>query len=67
MQLGHRYELSAPLVASSTRSPTGLTPKQMLELGVFCCKYIADCRDDEVAPAPPLKGVVDDGTNVQLG
>jgi hypothetical protein len=47
MQRGYRYELVAP--AGRAFDPTfrpDLTPKQMLELGVFCGKYLTDCRDE---------------------
>ena len=47
MQRGYRYELSAP--AGRDFDPQfrpDLTPKQMLELGVFCGKYLTDCRDE---------------------
>ena len=43
MQQGYRYELSAP--AGRDFAPQfrpDLTPKQMLELGVFCGKYLTD-------------------------
>ena len=45
MQQGYRYELSAP--AGRDFDPQfrpDLTPEQMLELGVFCGKYLTDCR-----------------------
>jgi hypothetical protein len=47
MQQGYRYELTAP--AGRDFAPEfrpDLTPKQMLELGVFCGKYLTDCRDE---------------------
>src|SRR5208337_2177922 len=47
MQQGYRYELSEP--AGCNFDPPfrpDLTPKQMLELGVFCGKYLTDCRDE---------------------
>ena len=47
MQRGCRYVLSAP--AGRDFDPQfrpDLTPKQMLELGVFCGKYLTDCRDE---------------------
>jgi hypothetical protein len=47
MQQGYRYELSAP--AGRDFDPQfwpNLTPKQMLELGVFCGKYLTDCRSE---------------------
>ena len=47
MQQGYRYELSVP--AGRDFAPLfrpDLTPKQMLELGVFCGKYLTDCRDE---------------------
>lgn len=45
MQQGYRYELTAR--AGGDFDPgfrPGLTPKEMLELGVFCGKYLTDCR-----------------------
>jgi hypothetical protein len=47
MQQGYRYELSAP--AGRDFDPQfrpDLTPEQMLELGMFCGKYLTDCRDE---------------------
>ena len=47
MQQGYRYELSAP--AGRDFDPQfrpDLTPEQMLELGVFCGKYLTDCGDE---------------------
>jgi hypothetical protein len=47
MQSGYRYELVEP--AGRNFDPEfspDLTPKQMLALGVFCGKYMTDCRDE---------------------
>ena len=47
MQAGYRYELTAR--AGRDFYPEfhpQLTPRQMLELGVFCGKYMTDCRDE---------------------
>jgi hypothetical protein len=47
MQQGYRYEVSAPAGRAFDRQfRPDLTPKQMLELGVFCGKYLTDCRDE---------------------
>jgi hypothetical protein len=47
MQQGYRYEAAAPAGrAFDPRFRPDLTPKQMLELGVFCGKYLTDCRDE---------------------
>ena len=47
MQQGYRYRLTAP--AGRGFAPEfrpDLTPRQMLALGVFCGKYLTDCRDE---------------------
>jgi len=47
MQTGYRYFLTEP--AGRNFAPEfepELTPKQMLELGVFGGKYMTDCRDE---------------------
>jgi hypothetical protein len=47
MQQGYRYELVAP--AGEKFDPAfrpELAPAEMLRLGVFCGKYITDCRDE---------------------
>jgi len=47
MQQGYRYALSAPAGRGFDLAfRPELTPKQMLELGVFCGKYLTDCRDE---------------------
>ena len=47
MQQGYRYVLSAPIGRDfESQFRPDLTPKQMLELGVFCGKYLTDCRDE---------------------
>lgn len=47
MQRGYRYELIAPMGEDfdDDFSPE-LTPKEMLELGVFGGKYMTDCQDE---------------------
>src|ERR1700675_4278545 len=47
MQQDYRYELSASVGRDfDPQFRPDLTPKQMLELGVFCGKYLTDCRDE---------------------
>ncbi len=47
MQKGYRYELTAPMGKDFDPDFTpDLTPKQMLRLGVFCGKYMTDCRKE---------------------
>ena len=47
MQKGYRYELTAPAGKDFHPDFTpDLTPKQMLRLGVFCGKYMTDCRKE---------------------
>jgi hypothetical protein len=47
MQRDYRYTLTAPAGRDFDRDFTPeLTPKQMLELGVFCGKYMTDARDE---------------------
>src|SRR6478672_5129167 len=47
MQHGYHYVLSAPTGRDfDLQFRPDLTPRQMLELGVFCGKYLTDCRDE---------------------
>jgi hypothetical protein len=47
VQKSYRYELVAP-VGQGFRSDfrPELTPREMLSLGVFCGKYMTDCREE---------------------
>lgn len=61
MQQGYRYERSAPMGEQFAPSfSPQLTPAQMLELGVFCGKYMTDCRT-EFPPAWFKKAKLADG------
>jgi len=47
MQSGYRYELTEPEGKNfDAEFQPDLTPKQMLAFGVFCGKYMTDCRDE---------------------
>jgi hypothetical protein len=47
MQRGYRYRLAAPTGRNFAPAfKPDLTPKQMLELGVFGGKYMTDCRKE---------------------
>ena len=47
MQRGYRYELTAPVATDfAPEFQPELTPAEMLELGVFCGKYMTDARDE---------------------
>ena len=47
MQKGYRYRLTAPIGRGFDPAFTpDLTPKDMLALGVFCGKYMTDCREE---------------------
>jgi len=55
MQRGYRYTLTAPVVrVFAPKVQPDLTPAQMLRLGVFCGKYMTDCRKE--FPASWFKG-----------
>lgn len=47
MQHGYRYECVAPVGRGFDPAFTpDLTPPQMLAMGIFCGKYMTDCRDE---------------------
>ncbi len=47
MQKGYRYELSAPTGRGFDPDfRPELTPQEMLHVGVFCGKYMTDCRNE---------------------
>jgi hypothetical protein len=47
MQQGYRYVRSAPMGRGFAAGfEPELTPAEMLELGVFCGKYLTDCREE---------------------
>jgi hypothetical protein len=47
MQKGYRYERTAPIGRGfDPEFKPDLTPQQMLRLGVFCGKYMTDCRKE---------------------
>lgn len=46
MQSGYEYELTAEMGCFREDFSPEVTPKQMLEMGVFEGKYLNDCRDE---------------------
>jgi hypothetical protein len=47
MQKGYRYELTRPTGRNfDPKFRPELTPADMLRLGVFCGKYLTDCKDE---------------------
>ena len=47
MQKQYRYQLTAPIGRNfNPEFKPQLTPSKMLELGVFCGKYMTDCRKE---------------------
>jgi hypothetical protein len=55
MQKRYRYALTAPVGRNfDPQFQPDLTPAQMLRLGVFCGKYLTDCRNE--LPASWFKG-----------
>jgi hypothetical protein len=47
MQTNYTYKLVEPIGKNfDTEFKPDLTPKEMLELGVFCGKYMTDCKEE---------------------
>ena len=47
MQKGYRYQLSAPTGRNfDPEFRPELTPREMLRLGIFCGKYMTDCKKE---------------------
>ena len=47
MQQGYEYELTEPIGRNfDPEFKPELTPKEMLEMGIFCGRYMRDCRDE---------------------
>lgn len=47
MQKGYRYKLTEPVGKNfDPEFKPELTPKEMLELGVFCGRYMRDCKNE---------------------
>jgi hypothetical protein len=67
MQQGYRYELVAPMGCDFDPAfQPQLTPKQMLELGVFGGKYLTDCRSEFPADWFAAAKLSPQGRNVAL-
>ena len=65
MQQGYRYELRRRWTHFDPEFRPELTPRQMLELGVFCGKYMTDSRDEFPIAGSPTPGLPPAGATVR--